>query len=71
MESLKSSKFKQLNSDELHQLTGGAIFPKSGSETVGDKVTNPSGQTYQNYSDWRTGWFSSQRSYGDAYQVKD
>lgn len=72
MESLSNSKFKQLNANEMQQLTGGAILPKKGTEVLASRpVVMPSGETYTPAVAWRTGWFSSTRVYGDAVQIAD
>ena len=66
LESLNAKKFQMLTVQESAAIQGGAFFPKHGTEKYG-WCTLPGGSSGQYAADWRTGWRSDVKEYGDAY----
>ena len=70
IESLKSEKFKGNILTTSKEVNGGAILPKIGSD-CSDTWNDPLGGSFYSCIDWETGWFSSKKTYGAAYQRND
>lgn len=64
-EKIDSKKFKQLSAREIENVKAGGIFPKRGKSDLG--WGDLDGETAHYSVDWRTGWGSSVKQYGDAY----
>lgn len=66
LESLGSEKFQSLTEEQLNNVNAGGFFPKKGTSSLGWSSLRDGGTAHY-ASDWRTGWFSSDREFGDAY----
>lgn len=65
LQSLDFEKIQVLTENQLNEINGGSIFPKKGTDDLG--WTQLEGQTARYATDWRTGWFSDEKTYGTAY----
>jgi hypothetical protein len=66
LESINNEKFQVLTDTEIADVNGGRIFPQRGTSSLGWTMLNNGGSAHYS-SDWRTGWFSSNRDSGAAY----